>query len=203
MPRRTQHGPSQARLVLVKHARAQRRAALPPVTPTDAVGGHREPMTKQPITCPDWPSTCLRWVTLANATVSGAPERAGRRAVGSERSLAPRGAWPFRVPPQTPRRRTVRWSARSHRHLAGSSRKEQCSPVPPVWSLYGGTRPRRAAEDCHASHDRTQSSAGQPRPRGRRRSREDRRCAADWTSAKAPVGSALSSAHHRRRRRRP
>ena len=35
VPRRTQHGPSQARLLLVKHARARRRAALPPGVPVD------------------------------------------------------------------------------------------------------------------------------------------------------------------------
>jgi hypothetical protein len=37
MPRRTQHGPSQARLLLVKAARARRRAGMPPVTPPDPV----------------------------------------------------------------------------------------------------------------------------------------------------------------------
>ena len=35
VPRRTQHGPSQARLLLVKAARARRRAALPPGVPVD------------------------------------------------------------------------------------------------------------------------------------------------------------------------
>ena len=89
VPRRTQHDPSQARLLLVKAARGRRRAARAPIVSVNRAAGNLEAVApaaaSRVLTAHQ---TCLRWVTLANAAVSGAPQGAGDGLLGGERSLA-------------------------------------------------------------------------------------------------------------------